>query len=388
MSMRKQSRFSQSVFCLIVFGAGFGSLFLLNRENLDDRIPGSESTIPKRLKVTAGPWHSFPKSATANDRAKLDLNLDAFQTEKARLAAWMASFPWRPTTDPAVIFDPALHRPGYAHPVTTNHGSLRGFFENDARFTAQFEQLFHILDEYDRSDNPVVAGEIFQNLWDYHQAKGKDPDSIRRHRDGEPVIDLRTDQPITMAQEAQALKDGIIYNVHAERNWPDKVPLTGKRAEELRDRIVGEIKGMDTLPNPRFYRIGEYERELEPGDSPLVPKVGWQAAYDAWDRVSDLDLQLRIQQGDPVLKKNFPELFESGESPANDDPIRIGLNNELLDANGQPIRPGEDSGFFGSLVTPEGERVPLQRSEDGRILIPTPDLIAVMRANGELVPAD
>ena len=52
-----------------------------------------------------------------------------------------------------------------ASPPASNHGFLKEFFQNEARFTAQFEQLYHILEEHRREDNPVAAGNIFNCLW-------------------------------------------------------------------------------------------------------------------------------------------------------------------------------------------------------------------------------
>jgi len=40
---------------------------------------------------------------------------------------------------------------------------------------------------------------------------------------------------------------------------------------------------METLDNPRFTYFQDYENELSLGDSPLVPYVGWLAAYDRWE---------------------------------------------------------------------------------------------------------
>ena len=39
---------------------------------------------------------------------------------------------------------------------------------------------------------------------------------------------------------------------------------------------------MDSIPDPDFGLNGDHEAALQLGDSPLVPRVGWQAAHDAW----------------------------------------------------------------------------------------------------------
>ena len=362
-------------------GAGFGYLFLPPKGSVDGRSYVKSVSDPLFQAESSLPTYpTSKKGGVAYGKFMKGTSMAVLQEETARRVAWETNFPWKATTDPSVVFDPGRHRADYAHPVTTNHGFLKGFFENEARFSPQFEQLYYILKDYDRADNPVVVGEVFQTLWDYHQAAKLDPESlwIEGNGSGEPVINRQTGEPITMEEETRTLKDGIIYHVHAERSWPDKATLTAEEAEALRDRIVAEIQGMDALSDPRFFRMGDYEDALQAGESPLVPKVGWQAAYDEWDKVSELDLQMRIQQGDSTLKQHFPELFDAAEASP-----QIGPNNELLDQSGQPLLLQERSGFFGSLVTPEGERVPLREGEDGRVYLPTPMEIEAMRSRGE-----
>ena len=99
------------------------------------------------------------------------------QKEYERLANWKANFPYQPTTDPNVVIAEEMLE-NMADPPMRTHVFLRGFFENEARFTAQFEQLYHILEEHGRGDNPVAAGNIFNCLWNYHESLQKDPDEI------------------------------------------------------------------------------------------------------------------------------------------------------------------------------------------------------------------
>lgn len=104
--------------------------------------------------------------------------------EAERLSNWKANFPYQPTTDPDVVITEGMLIPSdTAYPPTANHCFLRSFFENEARSTAQFDQLYHILEEHGRGDNPVVAGNILNCLWKYHEYSQKDPDEFGSWRD-------------------------------------------------------------------------------------------------------------------------------------------------------------------------------------------------------------
>ena len=96
--------------------------------------------------------------------------------EAERLANWKANFPYQPTTDPDVVVTEAMLEEGYGYtPIFRNHGYMRHFFENETRFTAQFEQLYHILEEHGRADNPMATGNIFEDLRMYQENRQKPP---------------------------------------------------------------------------------------------------------------------------------------------------------------------------------------------------------------------
>ena len=67
------------------------------------------------------------------------------QAEAERLANWKANFPYQPTTDPDVVIAEEMLE-NMADQPASNHLFLRSFFENEARFSAQFEHLYHILE--------------------------------------------------------------------------------------------------------------------------------------------------------------------------------------------------------------------------------------------------
>ena len=127
------------------------------------------------------------------------------------------------------------------------HGYWKEFFQNEARFTPQFEQLYHILEEHGRGDNPVVAGNILNCLWQYHEYSRKDPDELSGGRN-------RTrEYAKTNGEVAEMFKESIVYTLHAERRWPDREFMPEAEAiMALRDQIIDEIQGMDEMPNPKF----------------------------------------------------------------------------------------------------------------------------------------
>ena len=108
-----------------------------------------------------------------------------------------------------------------------------------------------------------------------------------------------------------------------------------------------------------FLINGDYGDELEAGDSPLVIRPGWQAAYEEWDR----------------------RWFEVETTERENRLTSVGEGNVLLD-NGQSLeyRKGEN---IAALVTPDGIEVPLHLDDNGNMIIPTPSEIAEMIANGE-----
>lgn len=125
------------------------------------------------------------------------------KSEKAEakwLANWKDNFPWKPTHDPAVRFNPdwpyqyrtgsrisdindaekqSLHEQWERRSRTDRytrvyHSILKQFFQDEIRFSKEFEQCYHILKEHGRGDNPALAVEIFQHLLQYHR-DAKDP---------------------------------------------------------------------------------------------------------------------------------------------------------------------------------------------------------------------
>ncbi len=212
------------------------------------------------------------------------------QTEAQR-EAWKKNFPWKPTRDHDVVVTQTILNSGYAEPMLENHGFLRGFFQNDARFTPQFQKFYEIVSDYGRDDNPVAIGQSFQNLWDLHEALTHDPEEVLMNSDGTPATYIEAwetndaQKPLTYGVLTRKLWGSIGSFLHDQRDWPEKDPeqLPPPEIQKVIQRLFTEVQGMDSIPDPEFAFNGGYEDELKVGDIPLVPRVGWQAAHDKWN---------------------------------------------------------------------------------------------------------
>lgn len=333
----------------------------------------------------AGKSSETQSSAAGNsafDRLQAKAAARAEKAEAERLANWKANFPYKQTTDPAVVFDPNHPR---AVEIRNNHGFLTSFFRSEARFTPQFEQLYHILKEYDRHDNPIEVGRIFRDLSNYHQFMNDDPEKVLSHIAGvrtnkqtgqlyfyyEPSISMETGKPRTYAGEAKACRDSVCTSLYQPKHWPDKEKMyTQKEVAAIFDRLASEIQGLDALPDSNMGIDGDASKALRPGDSPLVPYAGWQVSYNKWMAKAERGLSRRIREGDPYLKKHWPELFEQSppQTPSKRKGNLIGPKGELLAADGKPVIAGDD--FFGGMITEEGEIIPLEMEEDGTVYVP------------------
>ena len=103
---------------------------------------------------------------------------------------WVERFPFEPTHDPEITFDPTVYQPGKAaewpeeektknywkmKQLVENHGYLRRFYELYLPYTEEFEQMYDIVkEELGEVDNPIVLGMTFETLKEYHQATQQD----------------------------------------------------------------------------------------------------------------------------------------------------------------------------------------------------------------------
>ena len=310
--------------------------------DIEDTLPDGAVYEGEASRVLIHP-DADPKSIwVVEEEVEEETEVDPEEAE--RLTNWKANFPYKPTTDPDVVITQEMLEDGDPT-VEYNHMFLRSFFESEARFTAQFEQLHGILEEYGRGDNPVAAGSIFDSLRQYHRHLQKD------HEGQSSTYSYGLERYRTNAEVAEMFKEAIVYCLHAERMWPDREFMPEDEAIALRDRIVNEIQGMDKMPDPGFSSSNGYREELEEGFSPLVISPGWQAAYDEWSH-----------------RMRNPE-------------VGVGEDNVLL-ANGNPFVYDEKE-HTAALVTPDGIEVPLHLDDNGNVIIPTPSEIEEMIENGE-----
>ena len=109
---------------------------------------------------------------------------------------WVERFPFEPTYDPEIAFDPTVYQPGKGAEWPEekkdkaywemceriqNHSFLRRFYELYLPYTEEFEQMYDIIkEELGEMDNTIVLGQTFETLKDYHQAMQRDPDEVYR----------------------------------------------------------------------------------------------------------------------------------------------------------------------------------------------------------------
>ncbi len=276
----------------LTFAIILGFLFRTQNPNVFAPIEQQGSEDRKEGDATPSPKEYHTKLKNLKQLAE-EKTIEYTKTQREE---WKRNFPWKPTRDPGVIVTKKIVDSTYAEPMLENHGFLKGFFENDARFTPQFQKFYEIVSEYGRDDNPVAIGQSFQNLWDLHEALTHDPEEVLMNSDGTPGTYIEAwepndaQKPWTYGVFTRMLWGSIGSFLHSQSSWPEKDPeqLPPPEIQKVIHRLFTEVPGMDTIPDPRFVFNGDYQDELQVGDSPLVPRVGWQAAYDKWnDEVQD-----------------------------------------------------------------------------------------------------
>ena len=204
--------------------------------------------------------------------------------EAHRRENWKANFPWPPATDPRVRYDPVKYALGYrpTHAfeaamlgrAESNHERLKRFYADDIRFSSQFEQACNILSEYGMTNNQVKTSWIFGHMWNYHQRKETNSQGALRARNS------------IVANLSQSGWNQPPYKSEAEREERKEVYRMVAR------RLVDEVKGMETLPEPWPMTDEEnrmqmsYGQMFQHGDPELVgdmlvPYAGWVDDYAA-----------------------------------------------------------------------------------------------------------
>ncbi len=301
----------------------------------------------------------------------------AAMAEAKRLANWKANFPWKPTHDPALKFDPERHlsastieewrsrkRSATDHFAADYHNTLARFFQDEMRFTPQFEECYRILNEHGRGHNPVLAWGIFWDLWWYHEIAN----------------DWRSKLPGSRAIENSR---NSIRGRLLDYEWLNPHFLTdaGKaEAAGIVDRLINEVKGMENLSEPMGCGSGGSVNEnvtaLMHGEAEmLVPHVGWYEGRKILEAEERRQFKISYEEGDPSLKEAAPELFP---------PVDV-KNGRLVDKDGDPVKYHE--GMHVGIINAQGETMPMMVDEDGGIRFPTPAEIETLREQGEIQPA-
>jgi len=318
--------------------------------------------------------------------------VDAERVKETRLDKWKAEFPWKPTHDPKLQFDPIRHFSNRAlgnksntdMETRINHSYLRKFFQSDERFLPQFEKFYRIMAEHDRGHNPVMVGRCFWAFKHYYNAAFEHDAEDYVFENGEKVKKGLFSY-LTWGDEVEGYRESLCgYLQHwAWLNPTFKTDKGEADAYSLINRLVSEIDGMELLPinvmsgerilwdeHPDAQELLSGEKEL------LVPYAGWNEESERYWGEQTRQFEKSYAEGDPSLKAVAPELFPP-----------VGLKEgQLVDKDGDPVQWREGTDIV--LVNERGERVPVIIEDDGTISLPSPEDVAVMRENGQVQSAD
>ena len=334
------------------------------------------ATAQPEAKEKAKTIDGFDATAEFRERHNRALSPEAREDNRRKL--WEQNFPWKPTFDPAntvtaeMISDEPRNRK-----ATDNHFALKKFFDNDLRFSPQFEQLCRIMEEYDRTENPAALGYAFDALREYHRIlREENLDEIKRKSNGKParrrvrgdLITLsdgsrawkRTDEweTFTWREAAEDMKFYIGATIASEWRWPHQEMMPPDQMDEVVERLISEIHGWEDVKEDLIMGLPADARMALKVDDPLLtPYEGYQAGFDAWND----ERNRAINEG-------------IAEKRRKNRPTGILADGTLVNANNEPIQAG--AGSFGSFVN-FGEKFSLQEMEDGSIRL-SPEAMAVL----------
>ena len=316
----------------------------------------------------------------------------AKKAEEIRLANWKAEFPWKPTHDPNLKFDPDKHFENRAlgnksntdMATRFNHTYLKKFFQSDERFLPQFEQFSRILAGHDRGHNPVMVGRCFWAFKQYYHATFEHDPEEYVVENGER-IKTGLFRYLTWGEKAKRSYESLLgYLMHWEWLRPSfETPEGENQAYAITQRLVSEIGDMESLSlyvmnsggtldehRPDAQALLSGEEEL------LVPYVGWNEESERYWGEQTRQFEKSYAEGDPSLKAVAPELFP---------PVGV-KNGQLVDKDGDPVQWQDGTDIV--LINELGERVPAIIEDDGTISLPSPEDVAVMRENGQVHTAE
>ena len=251
--------------------------------------PTTSQSKPAQPEVKAKASGAVDIAAEFRERHNRALSPEAREDNRRKL--WEQNFPFQPTYDLAnTVTAEMIAASPRSKKATNNHFNLKKFFDNDLRFSPQFEQLYRIMEEYDRTENTAALGVAFDALREYHKALRENPDEVM------PDSRARTAdggwKPITWGEYAESFKETIRTEVDGRSQWPHKEPMPEGQADAVVERLINEIPGMADLDGYLAVSIIDLSKPdsnplprktLKVGDSLLTPYVGYQAGFDAWN---------------------------------------------------------------------------------------------------------
>ena len=273
----------------LVIGAFLGGYLSGKRSaKATTKVDKGEEAIPAQPEVKAKAKASGNVDMAAEFRERHNRALSPEAREDNRRNLWEQNFPWKPTYDPAVQFKPGMSRSAIEH-----HFHLKNFFENELRFSPQFEQLCRIMEEYDRTENPLALAGIFEVLTDYHKDSRHNPEELVRKSDGRPSTQRkRVGGPFESYtwEEKLGVDKKVLYSLiqGGSRSWPHKEPMSDELVDSIIEELVNEVPGMTevrgdfTSAGDKIMVLGGWTQSLKEGDSLLVPYEGYQAGLDEW----------------------------------------------------------------------------------------------------------
>ena len=230
------------------------------------------------------PLVEFDAAAHFRDMHNRALSPEAREDNRRKL--WKKNFPWKPTYDPAVKATADMLSMDDDTRAVWNHYYLKAFFESDLRFSPQFEQLYRIMEKYDRTDNPIALAWLFENLRTHHQLMQGNPEDYIIGSDGTPWIRRATGKPWTRGELAADYKECLHAEIDGNVHWPHKEE---EIPDELVESIIEEVAQVPGMAEIKGFLVSASDAhspddwDLEEGDSLLVPFVGYQAIYDEWN---------------------------------------------------------------------------------------------------------
>lgn len=279
-------------------------------------LPIDENVNDSASKIESA--EASPKSSRINPLAdemqamhrEIEAHRLAREAKEAR-ENWIANFPFKPTYHPTLVHDPARYDSN--NPATFSgdpememavkrHGYMFGFFNHTNRFSAEFEQIYHLLGEIDRQDNPEVMGQVFWHVQEYHRAMKLGDEfgleslySRKRYRPYDPERDpperdimihgveemMPVDGKTTWVGRANSFSNAIVGLLVEPEYWPDRELLDANVARAMRDRLLAEVpESITDLPhftNPGSEDFGCFGyhhsamTRLKAGDPLLTP---------------------------------------------------------------------------------------------------------------------